>query len=86
MRVVCLVLAGTVVGQNLKRLSQVRILVLLLLLSGLAAAAFTGWQYTYGVGVQVRHICRRLTCIAPACAPAISSRPSMAALCMLRIN
>jgi hypothetical protein len=56
MRVVCLVLAGTVVGQNLKLLSQVRILVLLLLLSGLAASAFTAWQYIYGVGVQVKHI------------------------------
>ena len=56
MKVVCLVLAGIVVAQNLQRLSQVRILVLLLLLSGLAAAAFTAWQYTYGVGVQVKHI------------------------------
>ncbi len=52
MKVVCLVLAGIVVAQNLQRLSQVRILVWLLLLSGLAAAAFTAWQYTYGVGVQ----------------------------------
>ncbi len=56
LKVVCLVLAGTVVAQNLQRLSQVRILVLLLLLSGLAAAAFTAWQYTYGVGVQVKYI------------------------------
>jgi len=56
MKVVCLVLAGVVVAQNLKRLSQVRILVLLLLLSGLAAAAFTAWQYTYGMGVQVKYI------------------------------
>jgi hypothetical protein len=56
MKVVCLVLAGTVVAQNLHRLSQVRILVLLLLLSGLAAAAFTAWQYAYGVGVQVKYV------------------------------
>src|ERR1039457_4174391 len=56
MKVVCLVLAGVVVAQNLKRLSQVRILVLLLLLSGVAAAAFTAWQYTYGMGVQVKYI------------------------------
>ncbi len=56
MKVVCLVLAGIVVAQNLKRLSQVRILVLLLLLSGLAAAAFTAWQYTYGVGVRIKRI------------------------------
>jgi hypothetical protein len=50
------VLAGTVVAQNLSRLSQVRILVLLLLLSGLAAAAFTAWQYTFGVGVRMKYI------------------------------
>lgn len=56
MRVVGLVLAGTVVAQNLERLSQVRILVLLLLLSGLAAAGFTAWQYTYGVGVRVQYV------------------------------
>ena len=42
MKVVCLVLAGIVVAQNLQRLSQVRILVFLLLLSGLAAAGFHG--------------------------------------------
>ena len=34
MKVVCLVLAGIVFAQNLQRLSQVRILVLLLMLSG----------------------------------------------------
>ncbi len=56
MKVVCLVLAGTVLAQNLQRLSQVRVLVMLLLLSGLAVAAFTAWQYTYGVGVQVKRI------------------------------
>ena len=56
MKIVCLVLVGMVVAQNLKRLSQVRILVFLLILSGLAAAGFTAWQYTYGVGVQVKHI------------------------------
>ncbi len=56
MKVVCLVLAGTVVAQNLQRLSQVRILVWLLLLSGLAATGFTAWQYTYGVGVQVKYV------------------------------
>jgi O-Antigen ligase/PDZ domain len=56
MKIVCLVLAGIVLAQNLERLSQVRMLVFLLLLSGLAAAAFTAWQYTYGIGVQVKHI------------------------------
>ena len=53
MKIVCLVLVGIVVAQNLRRLTQVRTLVFLLILSGLAAAAFTGWQYTYGVGVRV---------------------------------
>ncbi len=56
MKIVCLVLAGIVLAQNLERLSQVRILVWLLLLSGLAASAFTAWQYTYGVGVRVKHV------------------------------
>src|SRR5271167_3493616 len=56
MKLVCLVLVGVVFAQNLQRLSQVRILVFLLILSGLAAAAFTAWQYTYGVGVRVAHI------------------------------
>ncbi len=53
MKIVCLVLVGIVVAQNLRRLSQVRVLLWLLVLSGLAAAVFTGWQYTYGVGVRV---------------------------------
>ena len=56
MKIVCLVLVGIVFAQNLKRLSQVRILVFLLILSGLAAAGFTAWQYTYGVGVRVAFI------------------------------
>ena len=56
MKIVCLVLVGVVVGQNLYRLKQVRVLVYLLILSGLAAAAFTGWQYTYGIGVRVAYI------------------------------
>ena len=56
MKLVCLVLVGIVFAQNLKRLSQVRWLVCLLILSGVAAAAFTAWQYTYGVGVRVAAI------------------------------
>jgi hypothetical protein len=56
MKFVCLVMVGIVVAQNLQRLSQVRILVFLLLLSGLAAAGFTAWQYSYGIGVQVKRI------------------------------
>jgi O-antigen ligase len=53
MKTVCLLLAGIVVAQNLKRISQVRWLVILLVLSGFAAALFTGWQYTYGIGVRL---------------------------------
>ncbi len=53
MKIVCLLLVGIVFAQNLHRLKQVRTVVYLLILSGVAAAAFTGWQYTYGVGVQV---------------------------------
>ena len=53
MKIVCLLLVGIVVGQNLHRLRQVRVLVYLLILSGLAAVGFTAWQYTYGVGVKI---------------------------------
>src|SRR5271165_6797468 len=56
MKIVCLVLVGILFAQNLNRLSQVRILVFLLILSGLAAAGLTAWQYTYGVGVRVAYI------------------------------
>jgi O-antigen ligase len=53
MKVVCLLMVGIVVAQNLHRVSQVRTLVYLLILSGFAATVFTGWEYTYGVGVRV---------------------------------
>ena len=53
MKIVCLLLVGIVVAQNLYKLSQVRTLVYLLILSGLAATLFTAWEYTYGVGVRV---------------------------------
>jgi O-antigen ligase len=56
MKIVCLVLVGVLFAQNLKRLSQVRILTFVLLLSALGAAAFTGWQYTYGIGVQLSSV------------------------------
>ena len=58
MKIACLLLVGIVVAQNVSRLKQVRTLVFLLVLSGLAAAIFTGWQYTYGVGVRVSYILR----------------------------
>ena len=53
MKIVCLLLVGIVFAQNLRRLKQVRTLVFLLILSGLAAAGFTFWQYSYGVGVGI---------------------------------
>jgi hypothetical protein len=53
MKIVCLVLAGIVVAQNVTRVSQVRWLVVLLVLSGGAASLYTGWQYTYGIGVKL---------------------------------
>ena len=53
MKFVCLFLVGIVFAQNLKRLSQVRWLLVLLVLSGFGAALYTGWQYTYGVGVRL---------------------------------
>jgi len=53
MKFVCLLLVGIVLAQNLKRLSQVRWLLVLLVLSGFSAALYTGWQYTYGVGVRL---------------------------------
>jgi len=56
MKVVCLVLVGIVFTQNLTRLSQVRTLIFLLIVSAVAAAAFTAWQYTYGVGVRVAYL------------------------------
>ena len=56
MKVVCLLLVGMVVAQNISRMSQVRTLVSLLILSGVAAAAFTAWQYSYGVGVTVENV------------------------------
>jgi hypothetical protein len=56
MKFVCLILVAILFAQNLKRLSQVRWLVVLLVLSGFAAALYTGWQYTYGVGVRLSEI------------------------------
>ena len=52
MKIVCLLLVGIVVAQNLHRISQVRTLVYLLILSGLAVTVFTAWEYTYGIGVR----------------------------------
>jgi len=59
MKIVALVLVGVLFAQQLERLTQVRVLVYALILSGLAAAAFTAWQYTYGVGVRISYITRQ---------------------------
>jgi O-antigen ligase/polysaccharide polymerase Wzy-like membrane protein len=56
MKIVCLVLVGVVVAQSVTRLSQARWLAILFVLSGLAASLFTGWQYTYGIGVQLEQL------------------------------
>ena len=53
MKFVSLFLVGVVFAQNLKRLSQVRWLLILLVLSGFSAALYTGWQYTYGIGARL---------------------------------
>jgi O-Antigen ligase/PDZ domain len=53
MKFVCLYLVAILFAQNLRRLSQVRWLVILLVLSGFAAALYTGWQYTFGIGVRL---------------------------------
>ena len=54
MLTVCFVAVAILIAQNVSRWWQVRMLLWLLLLSGLAAAAVTAWQYTYGVGVEVK--------------------------------
>lgn len=56
MKIVCLLLAGIVVAQNVSKMRQVRTLVFLLILSGVAAAVFTAWQYAYGVGVSLKEV------------------------------
>jgi hypothetical protein len=56
MKIVGIVLLAVLTAHTVKRLSQMRTLAIFLLLSGLAAAGFTAWQYTYGVGVQVKAV------------------------------
>ncbi len=54
MKLVCwTALIATLFAQNLERFSQVRILLLLLLLSGTAVAGFTAWQYLRGMGLKI---------------------------------
>jgi len=56
MKFVCLFLAGIVVAQNIQRLAQIRWLLILLVLSGFTTTLFTGWQYTYGIGVLIKDV------------------------------
>lgn len=54
MKLVCwTALIATLFAQNLERLSQVRTLVLLLLLSATAVGGFTAWQYLRGMGLKI---------------------------------
>ena len=54
MKLVCwTALIATLFAQNLERLSQVRTLILLLLLSATAVGGFTAWQYLRGMGLQI---------------------------------
>ncbi len=57
MKLVCwTALIATLFAQNLTRLSQVRILVMLLLLSATAVGGFTAWQYGRGTGLRIAYV------------------------------
>jgi membrane-associated protease RseP (regulator of RpoE activity) len=57
MKLVCwTALIATLFAQNLNRLSQVRTLVLLLLLSATAVGGFTAWQYLRGMGLKIAFV------------------------------
>jgi hypothetical protein len=57
MKIVCWVaLIGTLFAQNLRCLSQVRTLIVLLLLSAASVAGFTAWQYLHGIGLRITSI------------------------------
>lgn len=58
MKIVCLVLIGVLFASNLTSLAEIRTLLVVLLLSGLAAAGYTGWQYAHGIGVRVQQLTR----------------------------
>ena len=54
MKLVCwTALIATLFAQALSRLSQVRTLLFLLLLSATAVAGFTAWQYARGIGLRI---------------------------------
>jgi len=52
MKYVGLFLAGIAVAQNLRRMAQVRVVVVLFVLSACTTVLFTVWQYTYGIGAR----------------------------------
>jgi len=57
MKLVCwTALIATLFAQSLARLSQIRALMLLLLLSATAVAGFTAWQYVRGIGLRVTDV------------------------------
>lgn len=57
MKLVCwTALIATLFAQNFERLSQVRTLVLLLLLSAAAVGGFTAWQYLRGMGLKIAFV------------------------------
>jgi hypothetical protein len=57
LKLVCwMILVGILFAQNLQRLSQVRTLIVLLLLSAASVGLFTAWQYVRGTGVKVQSI------------------------------
>ena len=57
MKLVCwTALIATLFAQKLERLSQVRVLMLLLLLSATAVGGFTAWQYLRGMGLKIAFV------------------------------
>jgi O-antigen ligase len=53
MRGITDVIIAVLIGQNLKSLRQVKILVGLLFVACMASVAITAWQYTVGIGVEL---------------------------------
>ncbi len=53
MRGITDLIIAVLIGQNLKSLRQVKILVGLLFAAGMASVAITAWQYTVGIGVEL---------------------------------
>jgi hypothetical protein len=56
MRTVSLLLLVPLITQSLTSLKQVRVLVSALVISTLLLVAYTGWQYTFGIGVALKRL------------------------------